>query len=82
MIATTIATRTTLTPATPMARMIEASKTSRPASAIATVRPEKRTVRPAVATVRSVARATSSRVGTSCSRCASSSRKRLTVSRP
>ena len=30
VIATTMATRTTLTPATPMARMIEASKTSRP----------------------------------------------------
>jgi hypothetical protein len=81
-----MATRTTDRPAEPMAFMIGASKTRRPPSEIATVRPEKMTVRPAESTVRAVAATICSRVislaGTPCALARSSSRNRLTVSSP
>ena len=56
--ATSRATRTTETPAAPIAFMSGAVNTISPASEMPTVRPEKSTVRPAVATVRVVARRT------------------------
>ena len=85
--ATSSATRTTETPAAPIAFISGAVKTISPASEMPTVRPEKSTVRPAVATVRAVARRTCARVDLAgrrrrgAARC-SSSRNRLTTSRP
>ncbi len=81
--ATTSATATTLTPAAPSARRISAWKNISPDRLMATMRPENSTVRPATATVRPTACSTSSRVGVwSAMTLRSSSRNRLTMSRP